>query len=156
MASMKGVFKCAHPEKYAGNHLNIIYRSGWEFKLMFQLDHDPNIILWASEEKAIGYISPLDNKIHRYFPDFIVKERLTNGKTCTKIIEVKPFKETLPPKQPSVKKGSKPSRTKRFIKEVETYAVNQAKWASARKYCEKIGAQFVILTENELFGRIKK
>jgi Straboviridae/Kyanoviridae head completion nuclease len=153
---MKGMFKPYHPEKYAGNPLNIVYRSQWELKMMMTFDHDPNIIGWASEEKAIPYRSPLDNRIHRYYPDFILKERLTNGKTCIKIIEVKPFDQTLPPKQPSTKGGSKPRRTKRFIKEVEAYAVNMSKWASARKYCEQIGAQFVILTENEIFGRTHK
>ena len=155
VAPMKGLFKCAHPVKYLGNPTNIVYRSGWELKLMMQLDHDSNVISWGSEEIFIPYRSPLDKRLHRYFPDFLVKERLTNGGICTKIIEVKPYDQTLPPKQPSIKAGTKSNKNKRFIKECMTYAVNDAKWKSAKKYCDHHGYQFVILTENELFGKGK-
>jgi len=154
VGTMQGLFKAKHPEKYLGNPTNIVYRSSWEFRVMLQLDHDPNVIGWASEEMRIPYKSPLDNRYHSYFPDFLVKERLTNGKIRTKILEVKPYSQTLQPQIPSVKSTDK-KKQKRFFKEVQTYAVNQAKWESARKFCKNNDFDFVILTENELFGRKK-
>ena len=67
---LQGKFRCNNPEKYAGNCTNINFRSSWEFKIMRHLDNDTNIIEWSSEEIIIPYRSPLDNKIHRYYPDF--------------------------------------------------------------------------------------
>ena len=72
MKTYKGYFKPKNPKKYKGDPTNIIYRSSWECKLMIRLDEDPNVISWGSEEIIIPYRSPIDNKIHRYFVDFIV------------------------------------------------------------------------------------
>ena len=41
-------------------------------------------------------------------------------------------------------------KTQKFLKEVATYGVNQAKWKAAKEYCKDRRMQFVILTENEL------
>ena len=49
-----------------------------------------NIVEWGSEEIAIPYRSPIDNRVHRYFPDFYVKLKETTGKIKKYIIEVKP------------------------------------------------------------------
>jgi len=43
------------------------------------LDKNPDIISWASEEMIVPYISPVDGKWHRYFPDFLVKVRTKDG-----------------------------------------------------------------------------
>ena len=75
----QGKYKPKNPKKYKGDPSNIIYRSGWELKLMIRLDEDEQIISWGSEEIAIPYISPLDNKIHRYYPDFLVTKINKNG-----------------------------------------------------------------------------
>ena len=32
-----------------------------------------------------------------------------------------------------------------------TYVINQCKWEAARKWCDKHGYKFLILTEKELF-----
>ena len=68
----KGIFKPYNPAKYRGNPTNIVYRSSWELKLMIHLDKHPDVIWWSSEEVTIPYISPIDGRPHRYFPDFIV------------------------------------------------------------------------------------
>ena len=47
---------------------------------------------------SIPYVSPIDNRVHKYFPDFIVKLRENSGRTKTYVIEVKPKKQTRPPK----------------------------------------------------------
>jgi hypothetical protein len=140
--SYKGTFLPKNPSKYNGNSKNIIYRSNWELRVMKYFDDHPNVIWWASEELQIPYVSPVDNKTHRYFPDFIVKMRLKDGKVTTYILEVKPLAQT---KMPVQKR-----KTKRFIQEAATYAVNQEKWRAADLFCREHGWQFKIITEKEL------
>ena len=141
--SYKGYFKPKNPQKYRGNPTNIIYRSRWELKLMSHLDEHPSVIEWGSEEFFIPYRSPVDGKIHRYFPDFYVKKINKEGSVETAIIEVKPLAQTMEPK-----KQPKPSR--KYITEVMTYGVNQAKWKAAREFCADRKWSFHIFTEKEL------
>ena len=140
--SYKGTFTPKNPSKYNGNSKNIIYRSNWELRVMKYFDDHPNVIWWASEELTIPYVSPVDNKTHRYFPDFIVKMRLKDGKVTTYILEVKPLAQT---KMPVQKR-----KTKRFIQEAATYAVNQEKWRAADLFGREHGWQFKVITEKEL------
>ena len=140
--SNKGRFRPKNPQKYKGDATNIIYRSTWEIKVMRYLDENPNIIWWGSEELPIPYISPIDKRKHRYFPDFIAKIRKSDGKVMTYIIEVKPEKQTKPPTQKR--------KTKTFIQEAMTYEVNKAKWYAAEEFCKDHGWQFLILTEKHL------
>lgn len=139
----KGKFSPKNPKKYKGDPTNIIYRSLWELRVMKSLDENVNVLEWSSEEVAIPYISPVDNRYHRYFPDFIVKARTPEGGTKTMMLEVKPKSQTIEPK---VQK----KKTKRYITEVMTYGVNQAKWKSAIDYCEDRGWEFKLITETEL------
>lgn len=140
----KGLFRANNPHKYKGNAQNIIYRSRWELMIMQKLDTHPDVLEWSSEEIAIPYRSPLDNRVHRYFPDFIVKQRNKEGIVETIMIEVKPYKQTLPPQ---VQQG-KP--TKRYLTEVATWGVNSAKWKAAEAYCADRGWRFIKITEKEL------
>ena len=71
--SYKGKFTPTHSNKYQGDSRNIIYRSLWELKFMKWCDRNVNIIEWGSEEFFIPYVSPIDNRKHRYFPDFYMK-----------------------------------------------------------------------------------
>lgn len=143
MAKYQGYFKPQNPKKYKGDPTNIIYRSGWELKLMLELDNDSSVLSWGSEEIIIPYRSPVDNKIHRYFVDFIVTKINSEGKKETSLIEIKPLKETVPP-QPK----DKPN--KRYLTEVVKWGVNDAKWKAAREYCKDKGWKFLIFTEKEL------
>lgn len=137
----QGVFKPRNFKKYKGNPTNIQYRSGWELQMMFQLDKDPNILEWSSEELPIAYRSPLDNKLHRYFPDFYIKKRLPNGTIEENILEVKPLNESLPPK---------PSKNKKsYEKAVKTYVKNRAKWEAALKYCKNRGYKFFVISKDK-------
>jgi hypothetical protein len=140
--SYKGRFVPKNPKKYNGDPNNIIYRSSWEVRVMKYLDENPNVIWWASEELPIPYRSPIDNRVHRYFPDFIVKVRRKDGLVMTYILEVKPESQT---KMPVQKR-----RTKKFVQEAATYAINQEKWRAADIFCKEHGWQFKILTENDL------
>jgi hypothetical protein len=143
-----GKFKPQNPDKYIGDHTKIIYRSSWECKVMSWLDKNPDIVSWASEELIIQYISPVDGKWHRYFPDFLVKSKTKDGSFKTILIEVKPKKQT---KEPEKKKRI----TKQYITEVTTWGVNQAKWKAAEVYCRERNWEFRLMTEDDIFPTYK-
>ena len=138
-----GKYNPRNPQKYMGDHTKIIYRSSWECRVMDWLDKDDNIISWSSEEIIIPYVSPVDGRYHKYYPDFLVKSKNSQGKITTMMIEVKPKHQTMPPVQPKRK-------TRKFITEVMTYGVNQAKWKAAEEYCLDRGWTFRVLTEDDL------
>ena len=140
--SYKGMFHPQNPKKYRGDANKIIYRSSWEVRVMKWLDDNPNVIWWASEELPIPYKSPIDQKIHRYFPDFIVRLKQRGGKETTLILEIKPESQTKAPVQKR--------KTSRFIQEAATYAINQEKWRAADLFCKEHGWQFRVLTEKDL------
>ncbi len=110
---------------------------------MVYCDNHTKILEWGSEEIALPYRSPIDNKVHRYFPDFYIKVKESNGKIKRYIIEIKPKKQTIEPK---VKKR----KTKGYIYEVYEYAKNQAKWKAAEEFCKDRMWEFKVLTEDEL------
>jgi len=145
----QGRFKPKHPQKYMGDPTNIIYRSGWEFKLMRYLDSHPKVLQWGSEELIVPYRSPIDGRMHRYFPDFLVKQINKYGKKETILIEVKPKAQTVPPDVSKIKtKTGQTSR--RYINEVKNWGINQAKWKAAEEYCKDRGWKFQIMHEGHL------
>jgi len=141
--SYKGKYYPSFPRKYKGDPTNIVYRSLWERKFMVYCDKNQNILEWASEEIAIPYRSPIDNRVHRYFPDFYMKVKETNGRIKNYVIEVKPAKQTIPPKKPK-------RQTKGYIREAYEYARNQAKWKMAKEFCADRQWVFKVVTEKEL------
>ncbi len=141
----QGQFKPQNPQKYKGDHTNIVYRSGWEFVLMRRLDTEANVIWWSSEETVVGYRSPVDRKPHRYFVDFTVRVKQADGTEKTLLIEIKPLAQTKPP---VLKENAKVTRA--YKKQVITYAINDAKWRAAREYAKDRGYEFKIMTEVEL------
>lgn len=140
---MKGKYKPKNPAKYKGDPRMIVYRSSWELKFMSYIDDHTDVIEWGSEEFSIPYRSPIDGKIHRYFPDFFVKKKTPHGTTECVVVEIKPFKETKPPKV-----QSKP--TKQYLREVYTWGINEAKWKAATEYCKDRMWKFIIMTEYDL------
>ena len=141
--SYKGRYRPSNPKKYKGDSSNIIYRSLWERKFMVYCDNQTKILEWGSEEIVLPYRSPIDNKVHRYYPDFYIKVRESNGKIKIYIIEIKPKKQTVEPKM-------KKRKTKGYIYEVYEYAKNQAKWKAAEEFCKDRMWEFKVLTEDEL------
>ena len=137
--SYKGKYRPTNRKKYRGDVNNIIYRSLWERTFMKYCDDNPDIIEWGSEEIIIPYVSPIDGRRHRYFPDFFVK----TSKGDKFLIEVKPKSQTKPPKVPRRK-------TKRFRYETHEWGKNQAKWEAAKAVCPRNGWKFIILTEDHL------
>jgi len=62
------------------------------------------------------------------------------------MIEVKPYGQTHAPK-------AQKRLTKKYLNEVKTWGVNQAKWEAAMEYCKDRNWKFQILTEKELFKK---
>ena len=139
----KGKYKVRCPYKYKGDPTKVIYRSLWELKFMKYCDSNTNILEWGSEEMYVWYRSPVDNRPHRYFPDFYIKAKESNGKIKKYIIEVKPKRQTAPPAKPK-------RQTKGYLREAFEYAKNQAKWKAANEWCIDRGFEFKVLTEKEL------
>lgn len=110
---------------------------------MAYLDRHPDVLQWSSEEIVIPYRSPLDGKVHRYYPDFLVKKINRDGRKETVLIEVKPLAQTMEPK-PSK------SRSKKYLSEVRTWAINSSKWKAAQEFCDDRKWTFMIMTEREL------
>ena len=139
----KGKFRPKITKKYKGDYTNIIYRSLWELKFMKYCDSNQNILEWGSEEIIIPYKSPLDNRYHRYFPDFYIKVKENTGQIKKMIIEIKPKKQCIEPKVQKIK-------TKSYVREVCEYVKNQAKWEAATDFCIDRMMDFRVLTESEL------
>ena len=137
--SYKGLYRPKNYKKYAGDPNSIVYRSLLERKFMVYCDTNPDIISWASEELSVKYISPIDQKVHRYFPDFLVK----TSKDKIYMIEIKPYRQCIPPKKPK-------RQTKHFLRAQLEYAKNKAKWKAAKELAEQKNIQFKILTEKDL------
>jgi hypothetical protein len=138
-----GRFSPRNPQKYRGDFTNIVYRSTWECRVMTWLDNNDAIIEWGSEELVIPYKSPVDNRVHRYFPDFYVKVKQKDDTIRVMILEVKPAKQTKPPEK-------KKNVTKQYIQEVVTWGINEAKWKAATEFCLDRGWTFKVLTEHDL------
>ena len=138
-----GKYQPSFPKKYKGDPTNIIYRSLWERKFMRYCDLNENILEWGSEEIIVPYRSPVDRRVHRYFPDFYIKIKESNKSIKKYLIEIKPKKQTVPPKKPQ-------RQTKGYLREAYEYAKNQSKWAAAREYFADRGWEFKVITEIEL------
>jgi hypothetical protein len=141
--SYKGIYKPEHPQKYIGDPKNIIYRSLWERKFMHYCDVNENILKWSSEEIWIPYLSPLDKRVHKYFPDFFIRYKDASGIVKESLIEIKPKRQVA---------GPKPSKriTQKQMYEIKEFAKNQAKWKAAEEFCADRRWSFQILTEDNL------
>lgn len=140
----QGKFKPKNPNKYKGDCTNIIYRSSYELKFMQYCDLTESILAYQSEEFCIPYISPIDGKYHRYYPDFFIKYKDKNGDIRKAVIEIKPEKDLKEPEKNPKRK------TKSWAYRVKTWAINQQKWNAAKKFCEERNYEFRIFTESEL------
>ena len=139
MKYYKGKFKPKNLKKYEGDFSNITYRSHWERQVFRWCDDNSDIIGWNSEEIVIPYKCKTDGKMHRYFTDVFI--RMKDGKCY--LIEIKPKKQTQPPKKSSRK-------TKKYINEVMTYAKNISKWEAAQDFASRNGLIFHIWDETTL------
>lgn len=115
------------------SHDAIIYRSSYEYKFIMWLERNNNIKYWGSECICIPYYSVLDNKPHKYYPDYLV-EMIDGSKV---IVEIKPKNQTCKPVNENC------WAYKEYIK-------NMCKWKSTKEFCESKGYKFKILTEETI------
>lgn len=141
----QGVFNPINAQKYNGS-MPIVFRSSWELAMMQYLDRNTACISWSSESVIIPYFDPVENKQRRYFIDFAAVFQ-QGAEKQTFVIEVKPYRETIPPK------ASKRKKSKTLLRESMTYATNVAKWKAAEAWCLGRGYKFIIVTEKVLFGK---
>lgn len=139
----QGVYPIKHKEKYVGT-LPCIYRSSQEYCLMKWCDINDKVEKWSSESVTIPYRKPTDNKYHRYFVDFSVFYRNSDGSVQKYLLEYKPKKFTVRPEK--TKRMSE--KTYRYL--CETYLINQAKWKAANEYARKHNAKFMVISEDSI------
>ncbi len=139
--TLQGKFRPKNPEKYKGNPVSIFYRSGWELQYFTLLDSSSLVVWWSSEEVVIPYYNPVKKKWSRYFPDIVMGIQKEFG-VEVRCVEIKPHKQTLPPKPPV---SGRTSRS--YINQLQTYVINQSKWKYCEEFCSDKGWNFQILTE---------
>jgi hypothetical protein len=139
----QGKFKPRYPSKYKGDVNKIVFRSSYELKMFKYCDLTESVIQWSSEDVIVPYKNPVTGRNHRYFVDIYLKHKTKTGIIKEKIIEVKPAKQVRPP-------VVRQRKTKKYLQEVQTFVINQAKWAAADKWAVKHGMDFVIFTEKQL------
>lgn len=142
----KGNYTPKNPDKYIGDPSKIVYRSSWERSFCEFLDNNINVLEWASEEVAIPYLKPTDNRVHKYYPDFYIKYRNKDGDIVQEIVEIKPKNQTY-----HTVRQSRARNPKTRLVENLTAAINKAKWLAASQWCQQRGIVFRILTEQDLF-----
>jgi hypothetical protein len=135
----QGVYKPRNPDKYIGKG-KIIYRSSWENHFMIFCDTNKNILEWASEAIRIPYRHPLTGKQTTYVPDFLIRLRNKQNLVETILIEIKPSGQS------TLREGMNQNQR-------ATVAVNHAKWAMARAWCNKQGIKFQVVTEKDIFAQ---
>jgi len=124
-------------------------RSNLEKKAFRMFDLSSAVVCWGSESLVIEYFNPVDGRMHRYFPDLIVRYTTEDGDKIA-IIEIKPYKQTQKPERGRM-------RVKTYMREVQTYITNMAKWNAAARWCEKQNrtkggpiCEFRLMTEKQL------
>lgn len=148
----QGWYRLLNPEKfikpidelmksYKDGHVN--YKSSLELRAIRYCDWNSNVNKWSLEPFAIQYLKPTTGKFHRYYIDLVIE--FNNSEKF--LVEVKPFSQTKPPKKP--RKLTDKSKLN-YVRSMETWLINQAKWTAAKQFCEANGFKFIILTEKEL------
>lgn len=141
----QGIFIPQNKQKYKGRDYPR-YLSSWELKLFRFCDLNEDVLEWGSENIIIPYLSPIDNKVHNYIVDAVIKLKTNNG-VKKFLVEVKPYKQTLKPQTRTTKNNKVP---KSLLYEQLTYIKNIAKWNAAKEWAKKRDLEFIILTEHQL------
>ncbi len=138
----KGKYDVINRDKYVGSKMPT-FRSSWENTFCRMCDEHPNITRWGSECVKIPYRSPLDNRWHNYYPDFLIQYIDNDGKEHVELIEIKPSGQ-------STFENARSSAEKRQV------IVNSAKWEAATDWCKKKGIFFRVVNEEHIFMAKKK
>ncbi len=144
-----------NPDKFKGLS-PLVYRSGLELRTIKWLDESPYVMAWEGDDLGwdtnrgkttsrsfIPYFDPISQRDRRYFYDFKVLIKGTDGTERVWLAEVKSKSECGPPKRKS-------RVTRSFLDRMMTWQKNKAKWEAARKFCEERGWKFQVLNEDHL------
>ena len=140
---MKKTYSGKYPIKnrsiYRGDPDAVTYRSSWEKQAFMWLEKNSNVEWWNSEEMIVPYYYDVDKRRHKYHVDLLIKWK--DGRTV--MVEIKPKKQTIPPK-------TKNPKSKRSLTEAFAYIKNRNKWQAATEVAKDNGWHFEIWTEIEL------
>lgn len=137
----------------------VYFRSSWEQKIMQWLDIKNEVTKWGAECLQIPYqMTHFDNgdtriKNHIYHVDFYYEMRI-DGVLRQIVAEVKPDKEykmvqALTESRLEVPQtGTK--KLKNFEYDLKMAYKNKQKWETVISWCNKMGYDFIIITENHL------
>lgn len=139
---IQGIYEIQNWDKYCGTK-NPRYLSSYELAFFKFCDRSPAILKWGAEIVIVKYHNPVKNRQARYIVDVYIKYVSTTG-IKEQLIEIKPSSQCRRP----VKTKRKSAKT--FKEEMDTWAVNTAKWSAASKYAEERGLEFKIVTEQSL------
>ena len=143
MATYKGKFVLTQRQKYRGDPNKIEFRSSWEYAFMHWCDTNPRCLKWNSEEIRIPYLCTINNKHRHYVMDFWV----LLDDNIEYLVEIKPAKQTKPPKKPSKKTRN---AIQNYLYAESTWVNNMDKWRAAVDYAKQRKYKFVIMTEHKL------
>lgn len=144
----QGTYNVQNKHKYIGSKVPE-YRSGLELKCMQFFDFNSQVVRWSSEPFSIKYLLESDGKEHNYWIDFYAEIMSKDGSVKKYLIEVKPFKQCLPPNAPKI---NNKKAIRRYMYENDMFTKNQCKWKSARIFARSQGMEFKILTDKEIGG----
>lgn len=141
--TLTGRYVPKHPSKVIGNPNQIIFRSSWELNVMKFFDMSTSVQKWGSEILQIQYLSPKDNRVHTYYPDFVAYYLDASGKTVKEIIEVKPLSQSH-------------EAAAKSVYDKTALIINKAKWSAATAFATAHGMVFRVITEQSIFKQVKK
>ena len=110
---------------------------------MYYCDHTEKVVEWSSEEIAIPYRSPKDNRYHLYFPDFYMKVRNTNGSIQSYLVESEPKAQVEGPQSSSKEDQTIPNGGRDLCHQ-------PSEMGSSERILQGQLWQFKIITEREL------
>jgi hypothetical protein len=89
----------------------------------------------------------------RYHPDAFAEIQKLDGTISKTVIEIKPYSETIPPTPP---KRITAKSLENYEYRQKMFLRNFAKWTKAKKFCEKKGFDFFVMTEKYFEGHSVK
>ena len=110
------------------NNTDYVFRSTYEFAYWYMLENDNTVESFVVEPFSLPYLSPKDNKMHRYIPDVLILYKSGD----LELVEIKP-------------------------KAMIYSSVVQRKASAARAYIlrNKMGAIFKFVTEEDIVNTAK-
>jgi len=144
----QGYYQLISPEKYIGDPTKIIYRSSWEHRFCRYCDLTSEVVKWSSEPLGIKYINPIDTREHTYYVDFYMRVQKENVHVDY-LAEIKPRASLIKPTLNPIKNTTK--KLANYNYELKTWIVNRSKFTAANEYANRMGYQFILVTEDFLF-----